>query len=481
MIRPTLMLLLTAALLQPADAAPQSRNDIVDTAIAAKTFQTLVAALKAADLVDALRSKGPFTVFAPTDEAFAKLPRGTIATLLKPENRGKLRAILNYHVVPGRLVAADLLATPSRVSANGASIPVSFRDGRIGIQKASLVVPDIPCQNGVIHVIDSVLLPPKDGVLDVAKRAGKFNTLLAAIRASGLEDTLRGSGPFTVFAPTDEAFARLPKSAVADLLKPENRSKLVAILARHVVKGRVDAATALRAGSATTLGTVAISIAIRKGVVRVGVATLVSADIAAANGVVHVIDRVLLPPSPTAQTRSAAMQTLELAIERGAPEFNGGRAGACASIYEVAMRAVLTMAGSQLAVEERGELEQALARLERTRGDTNRAWLLRRAMDKVLSTLDRTGATATRTAKAASTFKPIIEADLPEGFPAPGPVGEVSLKLYPKYRAARANGRASFWTLFTHIKKNKIAMTAPVEMAVSDEGGDLKQTNMAFL
>jgi len=482
MIRTNLFLLLTLAVCRPATAGAEPLNDVVETAVAAESFQTLVAALKAANLVDALKADGPFTVFAPTDDAFAKLPRGTVARLLKPENRDRLRAILTYHVVPGRLEAADLLASPSPTSLNGAPLPVSLRNGRVGIQKASLVTPNILCSNGIIHVIDAVLLPIEEGVLDVAKRAGTFGTLLAAVEAAGLRNTLTGTGPFTVFAPTDEAFAKLPEGTLPELLKPANRAKLAAVLARHVVRVRITAANALRAGSVRTLAGDAVQVALRDGVLRVGEATLVNADLEARNGIIHVIDRVLLPPP--ADRRRAVRDTLMLAIERGVPVYNAGRPGACASIYEVAVRAVLAMAGAELLPEERAGLESALERLSHASGDQDRAWLLRRAMDQVLASLEARPDEPTEKAKSTmktKTFQPLIEAPLPRGFPAPGPVGEVVLKEYPKYRAARAQGGNSFWTLFSHIKRNKIAMTAPVEMAMDGDDGDLKRQNMAFL
>ena len=481
MIRTSLFFIIALAVCRPA-AATEPLNDVVETAVASKSFQTLVAALRAANLVDALKAEGPFTVFAPTDDAFAKLPGGTIARLLEPENRDRLRAILTFHVVPGRLEAADLLASRSPTSLNGAPLPVSLRNGRIGIRQASLVKTDIPCANGIIHVIDAVLLPIEDGVLDIARRAGTFRTLLAAIEAAGLQDTLTGKGPFTVLAPTDEAFTKLPEGTIPELLKPANRTKLTAVLARHVVRGRITAAQALRAGSVKTIPGDAVQVALRDGVLLVGEATLVRADLAARNGVIHVIDRVLLPPP--ANRRRAARDTLVLAIERGVPVYNAGRPGACASIYEVAARAVLAMAGAELLPEERVGLENALERLTHASGDQDRAWLLRRAMDQVLASLEARPDTPTAEAKSTmkkSTFQPLIEASLPEGFPAPGPVGEVVLKAYPKYRAARADGGNSFWTLFSHIKKNKIAMTAPVEMAMDGDGGELKRQNMAFL
>ena len=133
--------------------------DIVDTAVSAKSFSTLVAALKAADLVDVLRGKGPFTVFAPTDDAFAKLPAGTLENLLKPENKAKLQSILTYHVVPGRYMAADVVKMNSAKTVNGSSFTISNSYGNAMVDNARITKTDIKASNGIIHVIDSVILP----------------------------------------------------------------------------------------------------------------------------------------------------------------------------------------------------------------------------------------------------------------------------------------------------------------------------------
>ncbi|MBR9987129.1 MAG: fasciclin domain-containing protein [Desulfosarcina sp.] len=134
-------------------------NDIVDTAVAAGSFNTLVAAVQAADLEETLRSKGPFTVFAPTDEAFAKLPPGTLENLLKPENKSQLQAILTYHVVPGKVMAADAATLTSAKTVNGQSFRITESGGGLMVDKATVVKADIPASNGVIHVIDQVILP----------------------------------------------------------------------------------------------------------------------------------------------------------------------------------------------------------------------------------------------------------------------------------------------------------------------------------
>ena len=133
--------------------------DIVDTAVSAGQFNTLAAALEAADLIGTLKSAGPFTVFAPTDDAFAKLPAGTVESLLKPENREQLVAILTYHVVPGRVVAADVVELDSATTANGADVSIEVVDGSVRVDEATVVATDIEASNGVIHVIDTVILP----------------------------------------------------------------------------------------------------------------------------------------------------------------------------------------------------------------------------------------------------------------------------------------------------------------------------------
>ena len=134
-------------------------KDIVDTAVAAGSFKTLAAALQAAGLVETLKGKGPFTVFAPTDAAFAKLPAGTLEDLLKPENKAKLTAILTYHVVPGKVMAAQAAKLTSAKTVNGASLTIRAMGGKVMVDNATVTTADIACTNGVIHVIDTVVLP----------------------------------------------------------------------------------------------------------------------------------------------------------------------------------------------------------------------------------------------------------------------------------------------------------------------------------
>jgi len=272
-------------------------KNIVETAVEAGKFKTLATALTAAGLIDAVNGPGPFTVFAPTDDAFAKVPKETLEMLLKPENKEKLKAVLTYHVVPGKVMAKDVVGLKGAKSLNGQRIDVKVDGDKVSVDGANVVATDIACTNGVIHVIDSVILPASDNIPAVATKAGKFSTLLAAAKAAGLVDALSGDKALTVFAPTDEAFGKLPKGTVESLLKPENKDKLKAILLYHVVEGRVYSEDALKAKSAATLQGGKVEITVKDGAAYVNGAKILATDVDAGNGVIHVIDSVILPPA----------------------------------------------------------------------------------------------------------------------------------------------------------------------------------------
>ena len=277
--------------------ATAAESDIVDTAVAAGSFKTLAAALGAADLVDALKGDGPFTVFAPTDEAFSKLPAGTVETLLKPENKGKLASILTFHVVPRKVYAKQVVGLTGAKTLNGQRVDIAVEGGNVMVNGAKVVSTDIQCTNGVIHVIDAVILPADKTIPATAAAAGSFKTLLAAATAAGLAETLGSEGPFTVFAPTDEAFGKLPEGTVASLLKPENKQQLVDILKYHVVSGRVYSEDAVAAKSAKTLLGSPIKVNVSDKGAMINSSKLLKTDIDASNGVIHVIDAVLMPPT----------------------------------------------------------------------------------------------------------------------------------------------------------------------------------------
>ena len=279
--------------------------DIVDTAVADGRFTTLVAAVQAAELVDTLKGEGPFTVFAPTDDAFAALPEGTLDSLLLPENKQALTDILLYHVVAGKVMAADVVGLSSATTVLGQDLAINVDMGNVYLNESvQVIITDIETSNGVIHVIDAVLLPPTDEtaseantIVDVAVTDGRFTTLVAAVQAAELVETLSGEGPFTVFAPTDDAFAALPAGTLDSLLLPENKQALTDILLYHVVAGKVMAADVVGLTSAPTVLGADITIAVRDGNVFLNdTVQVIITDIETSNGVIHVIDAVLLPP-----------------------------------------------------------------------------------------------------------------------------------------------------------------------------------------
>lgn len=273
-------------------AASDSKN-IVETAVAAGNFETLAAALQAGGLVDALSvGDKKFTVFAPTDSAFEKLPEGTVEYLL--ENPDKLRRVLLYHVVEGQVKAEDVVELSTAKTLLGGNVTISTYRNRVRINGATVTTADIEASNGVIHVINEVLIPKN--IAEVATEAGQFKTLLAAVEAAGLVEAVTNEqeGQLTVFAPTDEAFAKLPEGTVEALL--EDTDKLREILLYHVVSGRVTAGDVVKLNEAKTVQGQNVSIDADDDGVRINSSNVVLADVMASNGVIHVIDTVLLPP-----------------------------------------------------------------------------------------------------------------------------------------------------------------------------------------
>jgi uncharacterized surface protein with fasciclin (FAS1) repeats len=360
-------------------------KDIVDTAVAAGDFETLVTAVKAAGLVETLKSDGPFTVFAPTDEAFSKLPKGTIKALLA--DPGRLAAILKYHVVSGRVMAKDVVNLSSAKTALGQSLAISASSG-VRVGEANVIKTDIETSNGVIHVIDTVLIPAND-IVETARSAGSFKTLLAALEAADLTDALRGAGPLTVFAPTDEAFGNLPEGTVEALLN--DIPKLQSILTYHVVAGQVMARDVVKLDEAKTLQGQAVRIDTSSGV-KINTARVVKADVAAENGVIHVIDEVLLPPSSKqGNAASPTRELIEHAINRGAPLYNDGHHAACTAVYEVAAMGLLASSDGEMGCSARDTLQTALAAVQGSHNAGKNAWIMRNALDSVYASVSDQG------------------------------------------------------------------------------------------
>ncbi|QDU82248.1 Cell surface lipoprotein MPB83 precursor [Polystyrenella longa] len=384
-----------AGLLVCSQTLHAASKDIVTTAVEAGSFKTLAKALDAAGLVSTLQGDGPFTVFAPTDEAFAKLPEGTIETLLKPENKEMLAGILTYHVVSGKVNAAAVTKISGATTVNGQQVDIVVEDGSVMIDGAKVIKADIECTNGIIHVIDSVILPADANLVETAINAGSFKTLIAAAEAAGLAETLATGGPFTVFAPTDEAFDKLPEGTVESLLKPKNKAKLASILKYHVVSGRVYSAQAVKLGEAETLLGPAVNIKVNADGAMVNNAGLVATDIDASNGVIHVIDTVLMPPeAKTTSMKPAdkmqADQMIEQAIATGSAQYNQGDHAACAQLYDNTAAQVLKMNPRALSARTYQSMQTALNHSRQMNCSTSQAWALRRALDHAYADLTET-------------------------------------------------------------------------------------------
>ncbi len=293
---------------------------------------TLVAAVKAAGLVDTLNGPGPFTIFAPANSAFAKLPAGTVETLVKPENKGTLTSILTFHVVGGKkLSSKDLAKNPTLTTVNGESLKIKTTGKSISVNGSTKVVlADVQVANGTVFIVDSVLMPTakpgataapvaaeadaaavgvpatgkgslkgmaQDPAATAASNNPALTTLVAAVKAAGLVDTLNGPGPFTIFAPVNSAFAKLPAGTVDTLVKPENKATLTSILTYHVVAGKkLSSADLAKMATLDTVNGAKLKVSVSGKTITInGTTKAILADVQVANGTVFLIDSVLMP------------------------------------------------------------------------------------------------------------------------------------------------------------------------------------------
>ena len=303
---------------------------VVDVIVNSEDHTLLEAAVGAADLVGALSGDGPFTVFAPTDAAVTALVTAldiTADELLALENLGD---ILTYHVLSGTVLSTDLAPTQTVTMLNGDDATVTSMDGTVMINDATVTVADITTDNGVVHVIDAVILPPADPtVADIIADSDDHFVLAAVLDSTGLDETLAGEGPFTVFAPTDAAFDLIDPLTLIDIL--QDNDLLTSILTYHVAGGNVLSNDLSDGQVITTVNGADVTISIMDGTVMVNEATVVIADLVGSNGVVHVIDAVLLPPAPNPATvvdiivNSPDHTLLELAV--GAAGLVGALSG----------------------------------------------------------------------------------------------------------------------------------------------------------
>jgi len=266
---------------------------IAETAAADGRFGTLVAALEQAELVDVFAGEGTFTVFAPTDDAFAALPEGLLETLLQDENKALLQDILKYHVLGSVVRAGDIADGRTwAASLQGDNIVIDLADGAVKLWNANVIITDIECSNGVIHVLDAVITPPAT-IAEKAVANPDFSTLVTALEKAELVDALNGDDALTVFAPTNDAFAALDQDQLAAIL--DNVPLLTQILTSHVVAGTIMS-TDIATGATpvdTLSGAKALVVNDANGV-HIGNATVAQADIEASNGVIHVLSDVIV-------------------------------------------------------------------------------------------------------------------------------------------------------------------------------------------
>ncbi len=285
-------MLVTFSAILNAQPAKKAGNSVVDIIVNSANHNTLEAAVKAAGLVGTLSGDGPFTVFAPTDDAFAALPAGTIDALLADPS-GALTDILLYHVIGAKVMSTDLSDGQMTETLLGKDVKVTINNDGVFINDAKVTVADIQADNGVVHVINAVLTPPSNTVADIIVNSENHNTLEAAVKAAGLVGTLSGDGPFTVFAPTDDAFAALPAGTI-DALLADPSGALTDILLYHVIGAKVMSTDLSDGQMAETLLGKDVKVTINSDGVYINDAKVTVADIQADNGVVHVIDMVLV-------------------------------------------------------------------------------------------------------------------------------------------------------------------------------------------
>jgi uncharacterized surface protein with fasciclin (FAS1) repeats len=306
----------TTAQASPA-ASQASTANIVGVASGNKSFSTLVSLVKKAGLVSTLAEGGPFTVFAPTNQAFANLQKQNPALFKQVTSSKKLlQTVLTYHVIGKRIPAASAITAAQKnakiKTVQGEAAALSFKNGRIVLNGSARVIqPDVKASNGVIHAINAVIVPPSlakkpaptKSVVEIAAGGSQFSTLVSLLQQAKLVETLSGPGPFTVFAPTNEAFDKLKATAPETFQAVTSDLALLAkVLTYHVVAGDIMSKQAIgvaqQNGSVTSVANEPIAFSVVNGKLTLnGNSTVTTADVDATNGVVHVIDTVIVPPS----------------------------------------------------------------------------------------------------------------------------------------------------------------------------------------
>jgi uncharacterized surface protein with fasciclin (FAS1) repeats len=370
-------------------AATRSSTGSLASVATKANLTTLLALVKASGIEFPKDAK--LTVFAPTNEAFAKLPASQVEFLTSDAGKPTLQAILKHHVVAQPVGSAAVLDRRRITALSGQSLGIDA-DGPT-IDGARLVATDVAFDGGIVHVIDSVMLPELRSIEQIVAEDDRFTTLRAAIDAAGLGPQLgaRNPGPWTLLAPSNEAFGAIPADALKELL--QDRRALTAVLAAHVLPTAIRREEMLAQGSVRTLmGDGTVKFALESGVITAAGARIEVADIEAANGIIHVIDRVLpargaAPATDAASAPDRSRQAaaiLELAIERGVPRFNAGDVSSCAALYELAVASVVLLGADVIGPGTTADLTEALSRGSEHQDMAERAWIYRRAMDRAL-------------------------------------------------------------------------------------------------
>eukprot|EP00585_Thalassiosira_rotula_P013432 CAMPEP_0196130544 /NCGR_PEP_ID=MMETSP0910-20130528/879_1 /TAXON_ID=49265 /ORGANISM="Thalassiosira rotula, Strain GSO102" /LENGTH=343 /DNA_ID=CAMNT_0041389877 /DNA_START=66 /DNA_END=1097 /DNA_ORIENTATION=+ len=308
------------------------------------SFTTLAAAVQAAGLEETLSEAGTYTIFAPTNAAFADLPEGLVAKLLKPMWLPQLTDLLMYHALGTTVVSSALTTDGAMVETlNGEEVTINLDPVRVNDN--TVIVPDVVADNGVIHGIDGVLVPTSvtSTIIDIGVASDDFSTLVAAVTAADLVQVLSGDGPFTLFAPTNDAFNALPEGTVTELLKDENKDKLIDILKYHVVSGNIPS-SAVASGDVPTLNGDSFTVEVMEnGSVMIDDATVTMPDVIASNGIIHVIDKVLMPPVDEAVPPADDTPATEDPAGEADLETDGSSAGASGLAVTAAIVAALAM------------------------------------------------------------------------------------------------------------------------------------------
>ena len=376
--------------IRPLGAAQKATsNQSLATVGEKANLTTLLALVKAAELE--LPKGARVTIFAPTNAAFAKLPEEQVKFLTSAAGKSVLQIILKHHIVGQPLEMSAVLDRRRLKALSGQTLNVD--PNKLTINDAQLVATDVAFESGVVQVIDSVLMPELRTIDEMISADARCSTLRTALDAAGLGAQLGkdNPGPWTLLAPSNNAFAGVPPAALSALLA--DKSALTAVLAGHVLPTAIRREEMLSQGSARTLmGDGDVAFALNAGVITVADARIEVADIEAANGVIHIIDRVLLntksaPTKSDANTMSFAQRAatlFELAIERGVPLFNDGDPASCAALYEIAITAVVLLGDNSTTMQTGTTLSDALKAGKANADPKERAWIYRRAMDRAL-------------------------------------------------------------------------------------------------